>query len=213
MRGKLITLEGTEGSGKSTLAGALAKRFEESKIPVLLTREPGDGTVGKLLRDLILHSGELDAWTEAFLFLADRRQHCNDIIHPALKKGTYVICDRFTDSTIAYQGYGRGLPIHELKRLNEFSTGSLTPDLTFLLDIEPEFGLKRVEGANRLDSEPLEFHRRVREGFLKEAESEPKRWRVLDGRLSKEELLEKAWVMVSELVSNSGYNARSRRGC
>ncbi|HWP31887.1 MAG TPA: dTMP kinase [Fimbriimonadales bacterium] len=212
MKGKLITLEGTEGSGKSTLASALAKRFEETKIPVLLTREPGDGTVGKLLRELILHSGDLDAWTEAFLFLADRRQHCKDIIHPALEKGTYVVCDRFADSTIAYQGYGRGLPIHELKHLNEISTDSLVPDITFLLDIEPEFGLKRVDGPDRMDSEPLEFHRRVREGFLKEAASDPKRWRILDGRLSKEELLEKAWVIVSEFVSNPGYNARSRRG-
>jgi len=212
MRGKFITLEGTEGSGKSTLANALGARLEELKIPVLITREPGEGSVGKLLRDLLLNSEKLDAWTEAFLFLADRTQHCREIIHPALEKGICVICDRFTDSTIAYQGYGRGLPILELKRLNEFSTNFLIPDVTLLLDIEPEIGLTRIDKANRLDSEPLEFHHRIREGFLKEAQNEPKRWRVLDGKLPKEQLLEKAWAIVSEFISNTGYNAGSRRG-
>ncbi|MGI8924607.1 MAG: dTMP kinase [Fimbriimonadales bacterium] len=192
MSGRFITLEGPEGAGKSTLAAALAE-----KVPnVLLTREPGEGPVGPKIREALLHGGELDAWTEVFLFLADRRQHVETVIRPALDRGKTVICDRYADSTVVYQGYGRDLPVDLLRKLNRIATSGLAPDLTFLLDLPVDVGLARITDRDRLDREPLEFHERIREGFLMEAKRNPERWRVLDASLPADDLADRAAELI-----------------
>jgi len=188
MTGRFITLEGPEGSGKSTLANALAQRFPDA----VLTREPGDGPAGPAIREALLHGGELDAWTEVFLFLADRRQHVENVIRPALEMGKLVISDRFADSTVVYQGYGRDLPVDLLRKLNRIATSGLTPDLTILLDLSAEAGLSRVFDKDRLDCEPLEFHERIREGFLMEARRDSGRWKVLDAAQPPDAILKEA---------------------
>lgn len=195
--GRLITIEGPDGSGKSTLARAIAERLRSAGVEVLLTREPGGSPIGGAIRSLLLDGGDLDPWTEAFLFLADRREHCLRGIVPSLRAGKWVICDRFADSTVAYQGYGAGLDVEDLRRLNELATGGLLPELTILLDISPSVSLARVGQKNRLDRMPLEFHERVRSGFLREAEREPGRWVVLDGALSPEEVLSAALRVIA----------------
>ena len=175
-----VTLEGPEGAGKSTVQALLAERLRAEGREVVQTREPGSGEVGAAVRNVLLHGGELEPWTEVFLFLADRAEHVAKTIRPALERGAIVLCDRHADSTVVYQGHARGLDVEVLRRLNTLATGGLKPDLTLLLDIDPEIGLKRAKGADRLDREPLEFHRRVREGFQKEATLEKGRWRTID---------------------------------
>lgn len=193
MKGTFITFEGPEGSGKTTLIARLAQAAKEDFGEVLLTREPGDGPVGPSIRKLLLEDASLDPWTETFLFLADRAQHCRDVIQPALSRGALVLCDRFADSTLAYQGYGRGLNIELLRQLNEIAKGEIHPDLTFLLDLDPSIGLERLGAKNRLDREPIEFHRAVREGFLAESRREPNRYRILDASLPADEVFRAAW--------------------
>jgi dTMP kinase len=195
-RGKFITLEGPDGSGKTTLSRALATKLEQIGISVVLTREPGDGPVGPAIREVLLSGSSIDAWTEAFLFLADRRQHCNSVIYPALDLGKWVICDRFADSTIVYQGYGRGLDIERLRDLNDIATMGRVPDVTLLLDLAPQMGLARLLQKNRLDEEPIEFHERVRKGFLNEAARAPERWVVLDASLPIEQVIRDAWAAI-----------------
>jgi dTMP kinase len=160
---------------------------------VCLTREPGGTELGNALRRHLLHSPELDLVTETLLFLADRRAHCESVIKPALARGEWVISDRFSDSTIAYQGYGRGLKVSFLRKLNEWVTGGLVPDRTFLLDLKPEIGLARLTERDRIDRETLAFHRRVRQGFLRESRRDPERWCVLDASLPAEEVFRRAW--------------------
>lgn len=189
MRGKFISFEGPEGAGKSTLIRALS---EWISLPNLVTREPGDGPAGAMIRAALLEGGALDAWAETFLFLADRSQHIEKVIEPALVSGQVVLCDRFADSTVVYQGYGRGLPLDKLRELNLLATRGLKPDLTVLLDIEPQIGLNRIENKDRLDSEPIEFHSRIRAGFLAEAELDPTRWLVLDASEPSGHVLQKA---------------------
>jgi dTMP kinase len=143
----------------------------------------------------LLEGADIDPWTEVFLFLADRRQHVEGLIRPALEQGTWVICDRFADSTIVYQGYGRDLDVGLLKKLNKIATAGLIPDKTLLVDLDPEVALKRItdeRGKNRLDNEPIEFHRRVREGFLAEARLDPERFVVLNGEQSPDGVLNEA---------------------
>jgi dTMP kinase len=175
-----ITIEGPDGSGKSTLARKIEAHLIQKGHTVVLTREPGDGPSGEAIRNVLLQSKSLDPWTEAFLFLADRRQHCLSVIGPALASGAIVVCDRFADSTIAYQGYGRSLPLPLLKELNTVASCGYLPDLTLLLDIAPQTALDRLAGKDRLDREPLAFHERVREGFLTESRLDVERWRVID---------------------------------
>ncbi|MEW5884149.1 MAG: dTMP kinase [Armatimonadota bacterium] len=195
--GRFITIEGPDGAGKSTLARALNERFSAAGIPTLLTREPGGSEIGSQVRDILLHGGSLDVWTEAFLFLADRRQHCKNVIRPALEQGTWVLCDRFTDSTLAYQGYAAGADLEVLRQLNHVATGGLTPDLTLLLDLPPEIALARLDDLNRLDRMPLEFHISVREGFLQEAKQDHERWRVIDATQSPQRILELATLKIA----------------
>ncbi len=186
MRGLLITFEGPEGSGKTTMARWLSGFLGEKGYRVLFTREPGGTPVGEAIREL-LHAHEhtdMTARAEAFLFCAARAQLVERVIRPFLTEGGIVVSDRYADSTLAYQGYGRGLDLEELRRLNWFATGGLEPDLTFLLDIAVEQGLarRRVSGDawTRLDALELSFHQRVREGYRAMAAAEPARWVVID---------------------------------
>ena len=185
--GLLVTLEGGEGSGKTTHAKALAERLEERGIIACLTHEPGGTALGQAIQRLFQRSDGSQTPSpraELLLFEADRAQHVQQIIRPALSEGKIVICDRFTDSSLAYQGFGRGLDLNFIRRLNDEATGALKPDLTLLLDVAPETGLTRA-GA-QLDvtgREPLEFHERAREGFLALAREEPERFVVIDATL------------------------------
>jgi dTMP kinase len=177
----LITFEGIEGAGKTTLAQHLAEWLHAQGIPVRLTREPGGSTLGTHLRPILLHE-PLDAWTELFLFLADRRQHTLQVILPAREQGFWVLCDRYADSTLIYQGYGRGLDIALIRRLNALATNNLTPDLTVLIDLPVEDALARANAPNRFEAETRAFHERIRKGYLELARAEPSRFLVLDGR-------------------------------
>jgi dTMP kinase len=182
--GLLITLEGGEGSGKTRQASALAKHLQQRGHSVCTTREPGGTALGQAVLRLLRESEgglALTPLSELLLFEADRAQHVNEVIRPALASGKIVVCDRFTDSSMAYQGYGRGLGLELIQRLNEEATGGVGPHLTLLLDIPPEVGLVR-EGA-QIDvtgREPPAFHERVREGFLALAREEPERFVVID---------------------------------
>lgn len=175
-----VTFEGPEGGGKSTTLRTVADRLTEEGFPILTSREPGSGPVGAKIRELVLHAETLDRHAELFLFLADRANHVASIILPALSAGKVVLCDRFADSTIVYQGHARGLPVDVLRSFNLFATNGLKPDLTILLDLEAEVGLERIENKDRLDMEPLAFHKRVRAGFLAEVERDRQRWVVVD---------------------------------
>lgn len=183
-QGCLITFEGVEGAGKSTLLAAVAAYLRSHGRQVLLTREPGATELGQRLRALLLHEvKELSARAELFLYLADRAEHIDSVIRPALLAGQIVLCDRFTDSTIAYQGYGRQLPLSFVTEACAMAQ-SLAVDRTYLLDLDPAIGLNRAKArglaADRLERERLEFHQRVRDGFLALAASAPKRVLVLD---------------------------------
>lgn len=177
MAGLFITFEGIEGAGKTTLIQKLLAYFSSAGREVLLTREPGDSVLGKKLRAIILNAEEnICSGAELFLFLADRAQHVETVIKPALEQGKIVLCDRFADSTVAYQGYGRGMDKALLETLNNAATGGLMPDLTIVLDLNPEIGLSRAKKRNaeqnltveegRFEAEALSFHCRIREGFL-----------------------------------------------
>ena len=186
-----LTVEGIEGAGKSTFIALLSAELEKRGVPFLRTREPGGCALGAQIRPLLLNaSQELDRRAELFLFLADRAQHVAGTIRPALEAGHWVLCDRYADSTIAYQGCGRGMDTEELQRMNDWATGGLWPDLTLLLDLPAEVGLARALARNgregltqsegRFEAEALAFHQRIREGFLLRASRWPERFCVLD---------------------------------
>ena len=182
-RGVFITFEGGEGSGKSTQANLLSERLRQSGIDVLPLREPGGTLLGEELRQLLLQSKEpLSAPAELLLFLAARSELVTKVIRPALESGCTVVCDRYSDSTFAYQGYGRGLDLGIIRSLNDFATAGLKPDLTVLLDVPVELGRKRKnQDDDAFIREDLEFHQRVLLGFRKLAHDEPERWLVVDG--------------------------------
>lgn len=183
-RGRLITLEGPEGAGKTVLGQRLARELDARGHAVLLTREPGGTRLGEQLRLLLLEdAGRVDPRADALLFNAARAQLVADVLKPALEAGQVVVCARFADSTLAYQGYGEGLPIEQLRRLAEVATAGLVPDRTILLDLDPELGLrrKRPDEHTRFEASfDLDFHRRVRAGFLDLAREDPARFRVID---------------------------------
>jgi dTMP kinase len=183
MAGLFLTLEGLDGSGKSTQAKLLAAFLEGRGLPVVLTREPGGGLPG--VRDLLLR-GELSPEAEYLLFSADRAEHVRKVILPSLEAGAWVVSDRYLDSSLAYQGFGRGLPLPWLLEVAKEATLGLTPRLTFLLDLPPEEALRRVKDPDRLEREGLAFFQRVREGYLFLAEKEPHRLVVLDATESVE---------------------------
>jgi len=187
MAGLFLTLEGLDGSGKSTQAGLLRAFLEGRGLRVVLTREPGGGLPS--VRDLLL-GGELSPEAEYLLFSADRAEHVRRVILPSLERGAWVVSDRYLDSSLAYQGFGRGLPLAWLLEVAKEATLGLTPRLTFLLDLPPEEALRRVKDPDRLEREGLAFFQRVREGYLFLAEREPHRFVVLDARRSVAEVAE-----------------------
>jgi dTMP kinase len=203
-----VTLEGPDGAGKSTQATRLAERIRRADgREIVLTREPGGTLIGERVRDVLLRGAERDPVTDALLFNAARRQLVADVIGPALARGAIVICDRFADSTLAYQGYGAGVPLDSLRALAEIATGGLTPDRTILFDLSPEAGLRRrAEGdqseITRFESgagHDLAFHERVRAGYLQLAAAEPARWRVVDADRMTDEVAQMVWAALGEL--------------
>jgi len=211
MIGKFITLEGPEGSGKSTQAKMMIRRLSELGIEAIYTREPGGTALGEEIRNILQHdqAGEAPCErAELLLFEASRNQLVEKVIRPALEKGTWVICDRFMDSTTAYQGYGRGLPVDEVKAIHLFTINNVTPDLTLLLDLEVETGFERIaerflalgESADRFEQEERSFHERVRQGYLKLAAEEPDRFRIVHAAAAPETVSVDIWKAVEPLL-------------
>lgn len=192
MVGVFITFEGPEGSGKTTQAQALATSLKEKGYPVCSVREPGGTRLGDLIREIVLDpkNTEMLPATEVLLFSAARAQIVGEVIRPKLERGEIVICDRYADSTLAYQGYGHKIDLPGLNAITRFATGGLKPDLTFYLDLPVEIGLKRkmLQEWNRLDAKELNFHRRVQEGYGELIRAEPGRWRVIDAKRSLAEI-------------------------
>ena len=190
-----ITLEGPEGSGKTTAVEAAVKELEARGYQIVRTREPGGTPIAEQIRNVILdkENTKMDPRTEALLYAASRRQHLVEKVWPALKEGKIVICDRYLDSSLAYQGGARGLGIDNILNVNMFATENTFPDLTLLFDITPEEGLKRIAAnafreVNRLDLEKLEFHHKVRNTFLDLAKRYPERYVIIDASKSREEV-------------------------
>jgi dTMP kinase len=201
-RAIFITLEGGEGSGKSTLAFGLTEVLRSRGLEVCATQEPGGTNLGRAIQGILEES--LNSPTplgELLLFEADRAQHMSEVVFPALAAGMTVICDRFTDSSIAYQGYGRGIDLELIRRLNHEATAGLRPDLTLLLDLPPEVGLSR-EGDQKdvTGRESLEFHERVRSGFLELAKEEPERFVLIDAQLTPEQVTQQALAAVERVL-------------
>ncbi|MCL5290886.1 MAG: dTMP kinase [Bacillota bacterium] len=200
-----IVFEGVDGSGKSTQLSLINKYLTEKNIPTYSTREPGGTPVGEKIRELLLdpNFSEIQGRTEALLYAAARAQLVAQVIRPQLEQGTVVLCDRYIDSTLAYQGYGRGMEIDFLAGINRLGTGGLAPRLTILLDLPPEEGLTRSRKdrpADRLEKESPEFYRRVRSGYLELAGQNPQNYLVLDARLPVEELHRHIIQAVGELA-------------
>ena len=201
--GLFITFEGGEGCGKSTQSRLLLKKLEQQNIPVVLTHEPGGTALGNELRKALKRKrgSFISPQAELFLVAASRAQLVAELIRPALEEGKVVICDRFTYSTLVYQGYGRGLEVSFVEMVNNIATQNLKPDLTILLDISPEQGLARKRSLrDRFELEDLSFHRRVREGYLRMVAAESERWLVIDASLPKGKIAEIIWDRVSRLL-------------
>jgi len=201
--GVLLALEGGEGAGKSTQARLLAIWLRDQGYDVVTTHEPGATKIGMRLRALLLdtaHTG-LAPRAEALMYAADRAEHVQSVIMPALERGAIVVTDRYVDSSLAYQGAGRQLPVAEIAALNNWATGGLLPELTIVLDLPPYVGLgRRLSSADRLESEPVEFHERVRDGFLRLAAAEPGRYLVLDAARPESEVSREIQLRVRELL-------------
>ncbi len=208
---RLISFEGGDGSGKTTQLRLLENYLVSRGKLCLCTREPGGTTLGEMIRQVLLEGGreEITSPTELFLYLADRAQHVHEVIRPALASGRLVLCDRFTDSTLAYQGYGRGVDLDMLRRLNQVASHGITPDLTFLLDCPVEVGLSRTAQRlvsqesgkgreDRFEREKMEFHERVRTGFLNLARAEPGRIYLVDASRPIQEIHEEIKKIVDE---------------
>jgi dTMP kinase len=208
----LITFEGIEGSGKSTQCALLRDWLQGQGWPVTSSKEPGGTRLGLQIRGLLLDSANHDMTDrcELFLYLADRAQHVSEVLRPALEQGRIVLIDRFSDSTLAYQGFGRELDLERLMELNSLATGGLNPDLTILIDLPAEQGLQRAKSRNmeqqlcqsegRFEEELLPFHRRVRDGFLRLAGKEPGRFRIFDGSRSQEAIGQEVRAAVAGLL-------------
>jgi len=201
-----ITFEGGEGCGKSAQSRALYKRLSQLAIPAVLTHEPGGTPLNKKIRDLLKRADDISIspLAELLLFNASRTQLIDEVIHPELKKGRVVICDRYADSTIAYQSHGRGLDIEMVRAINNIATQGLKPDLTILLDISAQEGLARKKKRDRFEQEDIAFHQKVRDGYLRLAKEEPQRWLTIDAAQSKAKIAEVIWHKVSNLLSRQG---------
>jgi dTMP kinase len=193
-----ITFEGIDGSGKSTLLNLLAKELKRRRVRFLLTREPGGTLLGDKLRELLSDNSRITPYAELSMFVAARAQLVEEVVKPALAKGETLISDRYADSTLAYQGYGRGLDKRLIQRLNEKATQGLKPDLTVLLDLPVSEAQKRIgKTVDRIERESVSFHKRVRSGYLAMAKAEPLRWLVLDGLKSPKDNLEALMKRIS----------------
>jgi len=209
--GLFVTFEGIEGSGKSTQIARLADRLLAAGDPALTTREPGGSALGRTLRPLLLGVGiaPIEPLAELLLYVADRVQHLREVVEPALASGTHVLCDRYLDATLAYQGYARGLDLELIRTLHRTPPLDRRPDRTILLDLEPELGLDRARRRNddlglalaegRYEREALDFHRRVRDGYLALAEAEPFRFRIVAAEASAEEIEARVADLLSDL--------------
>lgn len=203
MRGLFITFEGADGCGKTTQMKLLDEFLRNKSFDVVTTIEPGGVGVGQKIREILLnYDGDVSSNCEAFLFLANRAQNIDSVVKPAVADGKIVLCDRHIDSTIAYQGYGRGVDIEQLKMLNDLATSKFKPDLTLVFDIDVETSMQRVgKNKDRLESAGKDFHQRVRNGYLDLAKQEPERIKVIDARGSIEIVFEK----VKEIISRYGF--------
>lgn len=202
-----ITFEGPEGAGKTTVIQKIAERLAEENIDVLATREPGGIDIAEKIRSIILNPEHtaMDERTEALLYAAARSQHYFEKVRPALEAGKMVICDRFIDSSLAYQGHARGIGIDEVLSINEFAIGNKLPDMTILFDLAPEVGLARIHAhgereINRLDVESLTFHKKVREGYLQLVERYPERIHVVNADQNIERVVEDVWSLLYEAI-------------
>ncbi len=210
-RGLFITLEGLEGTGKSTHGAAVAEFLRRAGRQVLLTREPGGTVIGERIRAVLLDEthGEMSAETEMLLFAASRAQFVREVVRPALERGVTVLSDRYVDASLAYQGYGRGIDVAVVRRVNEVATGGLLPDLTILLDIDPAAGLDRARAGkgdahgrgDRLEQEAPAFYRRVREGFLHLAAESPQRFAVVEASGAIEEVRRRIVAAVEQFLT------------
>ena len=208
-KGYFITLEGGEGSGKSSVIKLIVERLQKEGYQVLQTREPGGVKIAEEIRNIILDKANtsMDGKTEALLYAASRRQHLVEKVIPALEKGMIVISDRYIDSSLVYQGVARGIGIQEVYEMNLFAIDKILPNLTLILDIEPEIGLQRINKnnqreVNRLDLESLSFHHKVRDGYLKLKDLYPERIEIVDASKSLEEVFENCYSLIEKTLKN-----------
>lgn len=209
MQGLFITVEGPDGAGKSTLIQRLEKKLlEELTVPLVRTREPGGSEIAEKIREVILDpkNTAMDDRTEALLYAASRRQHIMEKIKPSLAEGKVVLCDRFVDSSIAYQGAGRGIGVEEVATLNRFATEDLTPDITLYLDVDAQVGLNRIASKNsnrekdRLELEAISFHNRVRNAYKVLLIKHPERIQLIDASQNADDVFNDAWKVVQEKI-------------
>lgn len=221
-RGKFIVVEGIEGSGKSTQLRMLAARIRDAGTSVVVTREPGGTALADKVRAILLdpHEEGMDPIAELFLYSASRRQHVVEVVRPTLEAGVLLLSDRYSDATIAYQGYGRGLSLEMLERVTEWATEAIHPDLTIIYDLEEGVGIERARARNesqgmhresRLEAEDLQFHRRVREGYLALAKSAPDRYAVVDASGTPDEVYERTVQTLELRIPEIGGLLRSGR--
>lgn len=213
MRGLFITFEGIDLCGKSTQAEKLVAYLAEQGFDIITSREPGGPPISEKIREILLdpQNRTMTSLTELLLYEAGRAQHTEELIRPALKAGKWVISDRYGDASFAYQGYGRKLGPELVRQLNQLATGGLVPDLTIVLDLPPEAAARRPQGkgwkADRLEREKVDFHRRVREGYLQLAEEEPQRVEIIDGQGTVEEIQRRVRAAVDRLIQRKSFKA------
>ena len=214
-RGRLITFEGPEGAGKSTQAAMLISKLEARGIEVVYTREPGGTKLGEAIRGILQYNAAAEdpcPESEVLLFEASRAQLVRNVIQPALERGAWVLCDRFADSTTAYQGFGRGFSVELMETINRFAIGQAVPDMTILLDVNVSLGMQRCAKRqvgkkiqyDRIESEALDFHEKVRQGYLELARRFPERFRKVDAMRLAEPIAEDIWKLVSDAFLAQG---------
>jgi dTMP kinase len=208
-----ITLEGIEGSGKTTQIRQIVDFLNQNGRPCVVTREPGGTQIGKKIRSILLDSAScaMDPRTELLLYMADRIQHLQELVYPAMREGKTVVCDRFFDATVVYQGYARGLDVEWIKTLHRIILNNIRPDLTLLLDLAPEIGLSRAweavhsgdrePGETRFEQEAISFHRKVREGYLALSLAEPERFSVIDASQTPEKVQQDIMQVIKKVLS------------
>ncbi len=203
MNGKFITFEGSEGSGKSTQAALVLEYLKSKKMPVMLLREPGGVKISENIRKLLLDvNSSMSDECETLLYMAARAQMVKEVLEPQLKSGKIILCDRFLDSTIAYQGYGNGIDVKSIEQLGQFATKGLTPDLTVLFDIQPDKGLSRAGATkDRIESRSLDYHKRVRNGYLQLSKQYPARIKVIKVDAERQEIFKRVKLSIDALLS------------